>query len=557
MSIWNLFTLLSGLALFIYGITLMNKSLTSIAGNKMKTIMLTLTKNRPRGYLTGLGITIVNQSSSATTVLEAALVGAGLMTFHQSVAVTLGAELGSTFLPHIIAFPAISKFAPLMIGASVLAYIRLKKERSINISFVILGFGFLLLGMDMMSDSVRPLREFQPFINLMTKAEIPILGILIGILFTMIIQSAGATTGLAIAMARADIMTLEQAIPITLGAAIGTCTTAILGSLALNWDAKRSAYIHVLFQVIGVIFSYILLEIPLGSGGERVYVWLTKWITATVFRTDDLERQIAVGFSLMPIINHIFLFGIPKFLNATVALFEKMFPPREREKPFSVKYLQEQLVDGSIDIALEMAKKEILIGADLVKSMFGKVDPAFKSKDMKIINEISETDIKVDLLYKAIILFLARISRKELGQEETKRSMNYLYIENDLESIGDIIDKNLMSLAKRMIDFDLNFSEQGSKELSELHGKILDNMNRMVIALTEENFELAKEITNVYSDINETYYQRSHIERLHKGLKVSIDTSSIHLDVVNYYSRINEHVVYISERIIWLTKKHV
>ena len=554
MSIWNIFTLIGGLSIFLYGMIIMNKNLTSIAGEKMKTIMLALTKSRPRGYLTGLGITIVNQSSSATTVLEAALVGAGLMTFHQSVAVTLGAELGSTFLPHIIAFPSVTKFAALLIAGGFFVSVRLKKQKSINTALVFLGFGLLFLGMDMMSASLKPLRDYQPFLDLMVKIETPIFGILLGLVFTMIIQSSGATAGITIAMAMAGTITLEQAIPINLGAAVGTCITAILGSLALNWDAKRSAYIHVIFQTMGVIWVYILLMVRI-PGGERAFVGLTKWVTATVFRTDDLGRQIAVGFSLMPIINNILLFSIPKFLDATVALFEKMFPPREREKPFSVKYLQEQLVDGSVDIALEMARKEILIDADLVKSMFGKVVPAFKNKDMNVINEISEKDAKVDLLHKAIILFLAKISGKELGQEEAKRSMNYLYIENELESIGDIINKDLMGITKEMIGLNLNFSEQGSNELIELHGKVMDNIDRMITALREENAVLAKEIVEVYSDINEKKYQLLHIERLHNGVKESIDTSFAHLDAVNYYARINKHIVAIASRIIWLTKE--
>ncbi len=556
MSVWNVFTLIGGLAVFLYGMMVMNRNLTSIAGEKMKSIMLTLTKSRPRGYITGLGITMINQSSSATTVLEAALVGAGLMTFHQSVAVTLGAELGSTFLAHIVAFPSITKFAALIIAGGFFASIMLKKQKAINAALAIFGFGLLFMGMDMMSESLKPLRTYQPFLDLMIKVETPILGILLGLVFTMVVQSSGATSGLTIAMAMAGTISLEQAVPINLGAAVGTCITAILGSLALNWEAKRSAYIHVMFQVIGTIWVYILLMIRMPNG-ERVFIWLVKWVTATVFRTDNLGREIATGFTLMPVINHILLFAVPKFLDTVVAIFEKIFPPKESEKPFSVKYLQEQLIDGSVEIALEMAKKEILIDADLVKSMFEKVDLAFKHKDMKLINQISETDSKVDLLHKTIILFLARISRKELGQDESKRSMNYLYIENELESIGDVIDKNLMVMAKKMINLGLNFSEQGGKELTELHGKVMENINRMVKALAEENAELAKEIKEVYADVNETKYQLSHIERLHKGLKVSIDTSSVHLDVINYYARINEHVAYIADRIIWLTKKHV
>jgi len=554
MSIWNLFSLIGGLAIFIYGLLLMNKNLTAVAGEKMKSIMLSLTKSRPRGFFTGLVITMINQSSSATTVLEAALVSAGLMTFYQSVAVTLGAELGSTFLPHIIAFPSFTKFAPLLIALSVFIFIRLKQQKSINTALVFLGIGFLFLGLSMMLDSVKPLKSYQPFLDIMTRIETPILGVLLGCGFTMIIQSSGATCALAIALAVSGALTLEQALPITLGAAVGTSFKAIIASLALNWEAKRTAYFHVMSQLVGAVFIYILLVLRTPEG-ERVFIWLTKWVTAAVFRTDDLARQIATGFSMVPLIKIVIFFGTPKLLTLIVAIFDKVFPPRKREKPFSVTFLQEQLVEGSVDIALEMAKKEMLVSADLVKSMFERVDLAFKNKNINLIDKISETDSKVDLLYKAIIIFLAKISQKELGKDETKRSINYLYIEKELESIGDVIDKNLMVMAKKMINLNLSFSEQGSKELTELHGKVMDNINRMVEVLRDENFHLAKEMAEIYSDIDERKYQRLHIERLHKGLKVSIDTSSIHLDVINYYARINKHVVRIAEGIIWLAKE--
>lgn len=549
MSIWNVFSLIGGLAVFLYGMIIMNKNLTAIAGEKMKSLMLTLTKSRFRGYLTGLGVTMVNQSSSATTVLEAALVGAGLMTFHQSLAVTLGAELGSTFLAHLIAFPSISKFATLIIAGGFFASLLAKTKKGNHSALAIFGFGLLFMGMEMMSSSLKPLRTYQPFMDLMVSVETPALGILLGLVFTMIIQSSGATSGLTIAMAMAGTITLEQAVPINLGAAVGTCITAVLGSLALNWEAKRSAYVHIFFQAIGVIWVYILLMIPFQ--GERMFIWMTKWFVTNVFRTDSLAREIAMAFTFMPVINHIILFPV---LDHVVALFEKMCPPKESEKPFSVKYLHEQLIDGSVEIALEMAKKEILVVADLVKEMFSKIEKAFESKDTKIIREICETDSKVDLLHRTIILFLARISQKEMGEEDSKRSINYLYIENELESIGDVIDKNIMVLATKMIDQELSFSEDGLKELRELHGKVRENLDRLVETLNDENPVIAKKIREKYADLDETRYKRLHIERLHKGLKESIGTSSVHLDLINYFNRINEHVAYIADRILWLTR---
>ena len=547
MSIWNIFALIGGLAIFLHGMIMMNKNLTSIAGEKMKSVMLTLTKGKVRGYLTGLGITMVNQSSSATTVLEAALVGAGLLTFQQSLAVTLGAELGSTFLPQLVAFPSITKFSTIIIAIGFFASISTKTKKGKHTAMTILGFGLLFMGMDMMSGSLKPLRSYQPFLNLMMKVEAPILGIIVGVLFTMIIQSSGATTGLTIAMAMAGTISLEQAVPINLGAAVGTCITAVLGSLALNWEAKRSAYIHIMFQLIGVIWIFILLSIP--YHGERLYIYLVKLFCLKVLGTDSLAREIAMAFTFMPAINHIIVFPTLKWI---VMAFNKMCPPREADKPFGAKYVNDSLIDESVDISLEMAKKEILRVAEIITGMFDGVRKAFDSKEEKFVYELCQEDSKVDLLHRTIIPFLAKISQKELEKKESERSINYLYIENELESIGDVIDKNIMPLAGKMIEQNLTFSEEGLKELDHFHKKIMKNLNLLLEALKGEDPVIAKKIKEKYSDLDSESYKELHIERLHLGLKESLQTSSVHLDLLNYLNMINGHILYIAERIMWL-----
>ena len=552
MSIWNIFTLIGGLAIFLHGMILMNKNLTSIAGEKMKSVMLTLTKGKVRGYLTGLGITMVNQSSSATTVLEAALVGAGLLTFQQSLAVTLGAELGSTFLPQLVAFPSITKFSTIIIAIGFFASISAKTKKGKHTALTILGFGLLFMGMDMMSGSLKPLRSYQPFLDLMMRVETPALGIIVGILFTMIIQSSGATTGLTIAMAMAGTISLEQAVPINLGAAVGTCITAVLGSLALNREAKRSAYIHIMFQLIGVIWIFILLSIP--YRGERLYIYLVKLFCVKVLGTDSLAREIAMAFTFMPVINHFFVFP---FLKPIVRLFNKICPPREADKPFGAKYVNDSLIDESVNISLEMARKEIVRVAEMITEMFSGIKSAFISKDEKLVYEICQEDTKIDLLHRIIIPFLAKISQKELEESESQKSMNYLYIENELESIGDVIDKNIMPLAGKMINQGLVFSEEGLSEIENLHKKVMKNLNLLLEALIDENPVIAKKIREKYSDLDSEGYKQLHIERLHKGLKESLQTSSVHLDLINYLNIINGHILYVADRIMWLDSANV
>jgi len=544
MSIWNLFSLVGGLAIFLFGMMEMNKHLTSIAGSKMKSIMLTLTKGPVRGYLTGLGITIVNQSSSATTVLEAALVGAGLMTFQQSLAVTLGAELGSTFLPQLVAFPSITKLSTLIVFAGFILLISFKTKRSRHIAMTVFTFGLLFLGMDMMSTSLAPLRTYEPFIQLMNNVETPIFGIFLGLIFTMIIQSSGATTGITIAMALSGTISLEQAIPINLGAAVGTCITAVLGSLTLNWEAKRSAYIHIMFQLIGSLWVFILLIIPFQ--GERLYIWWIKWFTLHILGTESLARQIAMGFTFMPVINHLIVF--PN-LKSIVRIFNHFFPEREAPKPFGAKYVNEKLISKSIELSLLMTKKEILRVTGFVDEMIQEMKGAFRSKDPAVFEKVNELDSKVDILHKIIITFLAKLSQEELSIKESELCMNYMYIQNELESIGDVIDKNIMSLAQKKMDKNLIFSEEGFHELEHLIYKVNRNFTNLTQALFNDDKRQAKEVLDSYKDREEEKYKEFHIERLYKGLAESIATSSVHLDLISYFSRINGHIAYIADRI--------
>ncbi len=352
MTVYNIFDLIGGLAIFLFGMIMMNDNLTAFAGNKLRSLMILLTKNKFRGYLTGLGVTVINQSSSATTVLEAVLVGAGLMTFEQSLAVTLGAELGSTVLGQLFAFPKISKFATLFVAIGFFAFILAKNKKQKSLANTILGFGLLFLGMDFMSRAMEPLRHSAAFMSLMSRIEEPILGILVGLLFTMIIQSSGATSGLVIAMAISGAITLEQAVPINLGASIGTCITAILGSLSLNREAKRSAYIHAVFQTIGVSIAFILLMIPFRN--ERFYLYLAKEFSSLFpGGRNNLARQIAMAHTLMPMINHVFVFPM---LPVITRIFNKLVPPEPPKEIFGAQYLNEAMLSEP-SVALIQVKK--------------------------------------------------------------------------------------------------------------------------------------------------------------------------------------------------------
>jgi phosphate:Na+ symporter len=535
--------LIGGLAVFLYGMMVMNDNITESAGKKFRSILLSLTKNNLKGFLTGLAITTVNQSSSATTVMEVGFVGAGLMTFYQTIAVTMGAEVGSTVTAQLVAFK-ITKYALIFVALGFFISLFVKSKQVKGIGNAILGFGLLFLGMDIMSKSLEPLRSFQPFLNMMTKVETPIVGILVGLIFTLIIQSSGATSGIVIAMALSGTITFEQAVPINLGATIGTSITAFLGSLTLNREAKRVAYSHTISQTIGVIIAFVLIQIPFQ--GTNFWYWFCKWVTKTFFLTTDLSRQIAMAHTLSAVVKCLILFP---FIDIYSNLLTKLFPSKEEEKPFGPIYISDTLLDTP-GVALQQAKKEILRTGQIVSEMFAKARSCIDKYERNLIlcDQVSLIDVKVDKLRHAIVDYLRKIASKNLSEEESQQEIKYLYIINDIENIGDIIDKNIMPIAKKITELDVLFSSEGWYEICNFHDIILKNLNEVLIAFEKDDIVLAEKIAQTKPEIGkyESELKMKHISRLHRGLPESIETSSMHLDLIDQYKRINSHIASIA-----------
>jgi len=538
---YSILSLLVGCGAFLYGIALFGDSVRKNTSATAHAMINKIGSNRISSFGLGCVVTAIIQSSGATSVMVVSLVSAGVLTMFQGIAIILGAHLGTTstlFLVMLSAFKIRDFFMVMLFVGSLMKIISKDKKKQ-GIADFLIGFGILFTGLMLMGNVFRTdieLREF--FQNLFIVIQFPLLLIILGMIFTIILQSSTAATAILLTMIIEGVLPFSSAMFIALGAHAGTSSTALLASLAAKKDGKRVAVMNCFFSIIGVIvFTSVLWPMK-----DIVLPWYQGKVP-TVWQLPFFQ----VGYNL--------ILGLIKiwFISPMIELVCRLIKDKPEKKPFGVTYLQDSLIDENVDIALEMAKKEILIAAKLIKEMFGRIDHAFRDKKKKMIKKTRKEDSKVDILHKAIVLFLAKISQKELGQEETKRSINYLLIENELESIGDIIDKNLMVLAKKMIKQELSFSDQGVKELSELHSSVMSNIDRMVKAFKDENAELAKEIAEIYSDIDEKKYQLLHIHRLHKRTKPSIDTSSVHLDIINYYARINDHVVNIADKIILLS----
>ena len=545
---FSIISLLVGCGAFLYGIAMFGESVKKNTSTTARAMIEKIGSNRVSCFGLGCLVTAIIQSSGATSVMVVSLVSAGVLTLFQGMAIILGAHLGTTstlFLVMLSAFK-IREFFMLMVFIGALMKIISKDKQKQNIADFLIGFGILFIGLMLMGNVFRTdiaLRDYAQ--NLFIEIRFPLLLILTGLVFTIIVQSSTATTAILLTMIIEGVLPFSSAMFIALGAHGGTSTTALLASLAAKKNGKRVAVMNCFFSVIDVIVF-------------TAFLWPLKNIVLPWYQNNvPLVWQLPffqVGYNL--------ILGLIKiwFITPMVKFVCLLIKGKPEKKPFGPIYLQDSLIDENVDIALEMAKKEILVAAELVREMFGRIDLVFKDKEKKMIKKTHKEDNKVDLLHKEIIFYLVKISQKEMGKEETKKSINYIFIQNELESIGDIIDKDLMDIAKKMIDQDLAFSEYGGKELTELHGKVMENIDRMVTSFKENDFKLANEIIENHSDVDEKKYQLLHIKRLNKWIKPLVDissiekpsvkTASVQLDMVNYYARINDHIVSIAKKIL-------
>ncbi len=534
MNNYNLLSLISALFLLLYGVKIAGEGFQRAAGGRLRNILYSVTSNRILGLGIGALVTAIVQSSSATTVMLVGFVSSGLITLGQAVGVILGANIGTTVTVQLIAFK-VYDYAILMIGVGT-ALILLGKKR--NVVFAgqgILGFALIFLAMKIMSDTMAPLKESPLFREILLASEGNTLGLfLAAALFTGLIQSSAATIGIALALSLQGLISLEGAIPVILGANVGTCITAFLASLNATGEAKRVAVVHILVKIIGA-----LVVLPL----------VTPFRDLMLMTAGDLPRQIANAHSVFNIATSLL------FLPLTTSLArmaEKIIPEREEETTrFGPKYLNPQVLD-SPDVAFGLATREALRMADIAQDMYGKCIKVIINNDPDLLEMVEDMDDQLDILDREIKLYITKLSQKILTENESKREVAILTLVNDLENIGDIIDKNIMELGKKKISNGLHFSDEGQKEITDFYSKVGDNFEMAISAFATGDSDLAWKVLKNKEKLGtmERELKSEHIKRLQKGLKESIDTSSIHLDLLSNLKRINHHITNISYPII-------
>lgn len=524
---------LGGIAILLYGIRLAGEGLQKAAGGRLRSILTSLTRNRYTGIGVGAVITAILQSSSATTVMLVGFVSSGLMRLNQTIGVILGADIGTTATVQLLAF-RIYDVAILFVAIGIGIMFLAKRAVIRDIGQGILGFALIFFSIKIMADSITPLKDSEYLrIILLSIGESPLSGILISALITALVQSSAAVIGMALALSLQNLMTLNVAIPIILGANIGTCAAAIITSIGANVEARQVAAAHILFKVLGV---------------SLLYPFIGIFKDLIEYTASDIPRQIANAHTLFNVV--IAIMFLP-FADPFANLIRKIIPEREGEERFAPKYLDPHVL-STPSLALGQATREALRMSDIVQWMLKESINVFKTNDRDLLYKIEQRDDEIDLLDREIKLYLTRIAQSTLTPSESKKEFELIAFTGNMENIGDIIDKNLMELAKKKITTGVSFSEEGLKEILEFHHRVLENFDISVSAFASRNKDLAQKILRHKVRLGELErdLRQAHINRLHRGLRESIDTSAIHLDLLSNLKRINSHITNISYPIL-------
>jgi phosphate:Na+ symporter len=521
-----LVVVLGGMALLLYGMQHTGEGLQRLAGARLRQVLTHLTANRFTALLTGAAATALIQSSTATTIMVIGFVQAGLLSLYQAMGIILGADIGTTFTVQLLAF-RIYDWALLFVGIGFALTFLGKRRLFKDLGHAVLGFGLIFLGLKLMIDGMEPLKDNALLAQaLLAFAETPILGVTVSAAFAALVASSAATIGLAIALASHQLLTLPGALPLVLGANIGTCVTALTASLGSSTEARRVAAAHVGFKILGVAI---------------VLPFLDAFVTLVTATATDPARQIANAHTFFNV--GISLLFLP-FQPLAARLIVAAVPDRpEAEERFATRYLDERFMEQP-SLAIGQASREAARIADIVQGMLRDAAVVFRNGSQDLLEDVVRRDDQVDYLEREVKLYLTRLDQQTMTEDLARREIALLGFIGNLENIGDIIDKNLMELARKKFYQGRRFSEPGEAELMEFHSLVSKNFERAVVAFTAGDRSLALEVLDQRAVVRqrERELRQSHIDRLRAGLAESVETSEIHLDVLTNLKRISSHV---------------
>ena len=536
--------LFGGLGMFLYGMEMMSDGMKMTAGNSMRAILKKLTSNRFIAVFVGAFITMIIQSSSATTVMLVSFVNSGLLNFVQALGVILGSNIGSTVTAQIVAFK-VTDYALLLIAVGSIMTLFSKKDSAKHIGFVILGFGLLFYGMKVMSDTMKPLRTDPTFNIILTSFENPFLGIIAGAVFTALIQSSSATTGIVITLASSGSITLEAGIPLILGANIGTCITALLAGLKATRDAKRVAIGHVLFNVIGVlVFCF----------------WIPTFADLVAQTTDNVPRQIANAHTIFNIVSTMLFIPFAPFISRTIIRY---FPDKEKlrniEKP-AILNLDEKVLSYPT-AAINNAQAEISGVVGLTERVVGSLVPPFitdkdqsdvENPELNLITGLHQRLEKIKYLNENISNYLIKISQQDLTSHQSREVFALVSATNYLNSINDTVKVKFENLIGKKESLDEGFSDAGQEEILVYHAKLLKQIKRLNKYFAKYDRAKATKIMKKgkkYKDLEEKY-RLEHFKRVSGNVSVSVATHQLHVELMDMLKQINTFIELIASTLL-------
>ena len=536
MSIFNLFTLMGGLALFLYGMNLMGESLEQQAGGKLQVILSKLSDNPLKGFLLGLGVTAVIQSSSATTVMVVGFVNSGIMQLHQAVGIIMGSNVGTTVTSWLLSLTGIqgdsfwvkmlkpSSFGPILAFAGIILAMFCKSSKKKGVGNILLGFFILMTGMEFMSSSMKPLADMPWFSSLFLHFSNPILGVLAGAALTAIIQSSSASVGILQALALTGSVTYGSAIPIIMGQNIGTCVTAMISSVGASKNAKRAAFVHLYFNVIGVVLFL------------TAFYSLNALLHFEIIHDTVSVMGIAVIHSTFNVITTLVLLPFNRMLEKLAILTV----PDGTSKDAAAPLLDKRLL-GTPAVATSRAHQCTVDMAQLAQSGLLKAMSLVHIWNDQVSDEVVEQEAQVDHYEDALGTYLVQLSGLPLTVDDNRTVNTLLYSLSDLERISDH-SLNLRKSALEVRDKQVTFSHQALEDLNLVEWAVQDIVNLTVQAFANQDNNAARQVEPLEQVIDEIVHQvRSrHVERLQNG-QCSITNGFILADLLTCYERVADH----------------
>ena len=535
MDVFSIFTLLGGLAFFLYGMNVMSNGLEKMTGGKLEKTLKMMTSNPVKSLLLGAGITIAIQSSSAMTVMLVGFVNSGIMELGQTIGVIMGSNIGTTLTAWVLSLAGVesnnfflkllnpSAFSPIVALIGIVLIMVSKSSKKKDIGTIMLGFSILMSGMDAMSDAMSPLADMPEFAHLLVAFRNPLLGVLVGAIFTGIIQSSAASVGILQALSLTGNITVGMAMPIIMGQNIGTCVTAILSSIGVNKNAKRVAAVHIYFNLIGTV------------------VCLMSFYTLNaILHFDFVEGAItpvgvAAVHSIFNIVTTLILFPFSKQLER---LARKTIKTQDEDK--GKAFLDERLL-ATPSVAIAACKELAIEMSDVVRQIIMDAIQIVEVYSEQQAQSIKENENLIDQYEDRLGTYLVKLGSKELSEADGKEVSKILHIIGDFERIGDHA-LNICQVAQELHDKKLSFSDEAKAEITTLTKAITEIISISIEAFVNNDIKLAKKVEPLEEVIDVLNYDLKdrHIKRLKKGT-CTIEQGFIFTDLLTNYERVSDH----------------